>query len=395
LTHVVTPTEKRRSAIGFIVCLGIVSLFADMTYEGAHSIIGPFLGDLGASMATVAFISGFGEMLAASLRYFSGRFADRSHAYWTITALGYGMNVIAVPALAYAGNWKIAALLVIAERTGKALRGPARDVLLSEATQEVGHGFGFGLHSIMDQTGAVVGPLLMGVAVARSHNYGSAFLWLAVPAIGTMLALLTARVLHPTRGSSARVPSQQALPKVFWIYVGAAGLLACGFIDFPVLARHFQSMAFLKQDQIPLLYAGAMAVNGLTALIFGRLFDRFGILVMVIGAVISMLSLPLGFLGGAGAAVASVACWATGLGAQDASLRAGIAQVVSMNKRGSAFGAFNGVFGVMWFLGSATMGMLYGWSHLAVVIFGCACQLAAATMFLMLRRPLAAARQLA
>jgi MFS family permease len=394
LTRVEKPAaETRRSAIGFIVCLGIVSLFADMTYEGAHSIIGPFLGDLGASMATVAFISGVGEMLGASLRYFSGRFADRSHAYWTITALGYAMNVIAVPALAYAGNWKVAALLVIAERTGKALRGPARDVLLSEATQEVGHGFGFGLHSIMDQTGAVVGPLLMGVAVARSHNYGSAFLWLVVPAIGTMLALLTARVLHPTRGSSARVPSHQALPKVFWIYVAAAGLLACGFVDFPVLARHFQSMAFLKQDQIPLLYAGAMAVNGLTALIFGRLFDRFGILVMVIGAVISTLSLPLGFLGGAGAAVASIACWATGLGAQDASLRSGIAQVVSMNKRGGAFGAFNGVFGVMWFLGTATMGLLYDWSHLAVVIFGAACQLAAAVMFFMLRPSLAAARQ--
>ncbi len=385
-------SPQHRAAIGFIICLGVVSLFADMTYEGAHSIIGPFLGDLGANMAEVAFISGVGEMLGASLRYFSGRFADRTHAYWTITAFGYAMNVIAVPALAYAGSWKVAAMLVIAERTGKALRGPARDVLLSEATQEVGHGFGFGLHAIMDQTGAVVGPLLMGVAVARSHHYGSAFLWLAVPAIGTMLALLTARLLHPTRGSSAKTPREQELPKVFWWYVAAAGLLACGFVDFPVLARHFQSVAILKQDQIPFLYAGAMAVNGITALIFGRLFDRFGIVVLSIGAVISMLSLPLGFLGGAAGAVAAVACWGTGLGAQDASLRSGIAQVVSMNKRGSAFGAFNGVFGVMWFLGSLAMGLLYEHSIVAVVIFGAACQLAAAAMFLTLRAPLEAAR---
>ena len=391
----ISAAESRRSAIGFIVCLGIVSLFADMTYEGAHSIIGPYLGDLGAGMAAVAFVSGLGEMIGASLRFFSGRIANRTHAYWSITALGYAMNVIAVPALAFAGSWKMAALLVIAERTGKALRGPARDVLLSEATEEVGHGFGFGLHSIMDQTGAVVGPLLMMVAVARSHNYGSAFLWLAVPALGTMLALLTARVLHPSRGASARIPSEQALPKVFWTYVAAAGLLACGFVDFPVLARHFQSVATLKQDQIPLLYAGAMAVNGITALIFGRLFDRFGIVVLAAGTLISMLSLPLGFLGGPAAAVASVACWGTGLGAQDASLRSGIAQVVSMNKRGGAFGAFNGVFGVMWFLGSWTMGLLYERSIPAVVVFGVACQLAAAAMFLMLREPLAAARRAA
>jgi MFS family permease len=364
-----------------------------MTYEGAHSIIGPYMGDLGASIATIAFISGFGEMLGASLRFFSGRFADRSHAYWTITAFGYAMNVIAVPALAYAGSWKVAAMLVIAERTGKALRGPARDVLLSEATGEVGHGFGFGLHSIMDQTGAVVGPLLMWVAVARSQHYGSAFLWLAVPAVGTMLALLMARVLHPSRGKTARIPRQETLPKVFWIYVAAAGLLACGFIDFPVLAAHFQKMAFLKQKEIPLLYAGAMAVNGFTALIFGRLFDRFGLLVLVMGTLISILSLPLGFLGGPTAAVASIACWGTGLGAQDASLRSGIAQVVSMNKRGGAFGAFNGVFGVLWFLGSWAMGNLYGYSIGAVVIFGVTCQFVAAVMFLMLRRPLAAVRQ--
>src|SRR5437764_6197550 len=189
--------HKRKAAIRFIVCLGVVSLFADMTYEGAHSIIGPWLKDLGATAFQVAMIAGIGEMLAASLRFFSGRFADRTHAYWAITFTGYAMNVIAVPALALASNWQMAAILIIAERTGKALRGPARDVLLSGATQEVGHGWGFGLHSIMDQTGAVIGPLLMVAAVARSHRFGPGFLWLAFPAVGTRLALLAARLRNP------------------------------------------------------------------------------------------------------------------------------------------------------------------------------------------------------
>ena len=170
------PENQRAPAIRFIVCLGVVSLFADMTYEGAHSIIGPFLKDLGASAAQVGLIAGLGEMLAASLRFFSGRFADRTHAYWTITICGYALNLIVVPALAFAGNWQVAALLVVAERTGKALRGPARDVLLSEATNVVGHGWGFGLHAAFDQAGAVLGPLLMAVAVARSNQFGPAFL---------------------------------------------------------------------------------------------------------------------------------------------------------------------------------------------------------------------------
>jgi len=386
--------QKRKTAIGFIVCLGIVSLFADMTYEGAHSSIGPYLKDLGATAGQVAFIAGLGEMLGASLRFFSGRLASRTHAYWTITMLGYAMNVIAVPALAFAGNWKMAAALVIAERTGKALRGPARDVLLSEATQEVGHGFGFGLHSIMDQTGAVVGPLLMVIAVRRSgHQFGPAFLWLVVPALGTLLALTAARVLHPTQGASAKTPGTQTLPRVFWIYVAAAGLLALGFVDFPLLAFHFEGSGFFSRETIPLLYAGAMAVNGITAFVFGRLFDRFGLMVLVAGTLVSLLSLPLGFLGGPQAAVASVGCWAAGLGAQDASLRSGIAQVVSMNKRGNAFGAFNGVFGVLWFLGSVVMGVLYD-SHalVALVGFGVIAQLASAGMFVWVRKPLAAQR---
>jgi len=376
---------RRASALRFIVCLGIVSLFADMTYEGAHSIIGPYLKDLGATALQVAFIAGVGEMLGASLRYFSGRFADKTRAYWLITFSGYAMNVIAVPALAFAQNWQTAAILIVAERTGKAMRGPARDVLLSGATQEIGHGWGFGLHSIMDQTGAVIGPLLMVAAVARSHHFGPAFFWLLFPAIGTLLALTMAKVLNPDRLGKSKVTGTQVLPRVFWIYVAAAGLLACGFVDFPLLAYHFQSAGLSTAVEIPLLYAGAMAVNGLTALLFGRMFDRFGLNTLVIGIFISLIGLPLGFLFGSWGAIASVACWATGLGAQDACLRSGIATVVSMNKRGSAFGAFNGVYGVMWFLGSVVMGLLYSRSLGGLVAFGIVAQLASAIMFFRLR----------
>jgi MFS family permease len=388
-----TAAERRASALRFIVCLGIVSLFADMTYEGAHSIIGPYLKDLGATAFQVALIAGLGEMLGASLRFFSGRFADRTRAYWLITFSGYSMNVVAIPLLAIAPNWKVAAILIIAERTGKALRGPARDVLLSGATQEIGHGWGFGLHSVMDQTGAVIGPLLMVAAVARSHRFGPPFLWLAFPAVGTLLALTMARILNPDRLGKSKTQGPQALPRVFWIYVAAAGLLACGFVDFPLLAYHFESVHISTPVEIPLLYAGAMGVNGLTALLFGRLYDRFGLAILVFGILISLFALPLGFLGGPIGAIAAIACWATGLGAQDACLRSGIASVVSMNKRGGAFGAFNGVYGVMWFLGSLAMGLLYSRSLTGLVAFGVIAQLGAAVMFLSLRRDLQLASQ--
>lgn len=320
-------------------------------------------------------------MIAASLRYFSGKLADKTRAYWTITTIGYFLNLVVVPGLAFAGSWQAAALLVVAERTGKSLRGPARDVLLSEATEVVGHGTGFGVHAAMDQTGAVLGPLLVASAVARSHQFGPAFLWLAVPALGAFVALLFARAASPHKGTPPAVPTAKKLPHVFWIYVGAAGLLALGFVDFPLLAFHFQKNSLTRPEVVPLLYAGAMGLNGLTALIFGRLFDRFGIQIIVIGIVVSLLTLPFGFLGGITGVYVSVACWATGLGAQDATLRSGISQVVSMNKRGTAFGAFNAAYGILWFVGSVTMGVLYDFSLLALVVFGIIAQVLAALTF--------------
>ena len=385
-------TAERKAAIRFIVCLGAVSLFADMTYEGAYSIMGGFLKDLGATAAEVGIIAGLGEMIAASLRYFSGRLADRTRAYWTIAIAGYALNLLVVPMLAFVGTWQAAAILIIAERRGKALRGPARDVLLSDATGKVGHGWGFGLHAAMDQTGAVAGPVLMAVTVARLHNFAPAFLRLAAPAALAFVAMLAARYVYPqNKGTPPTRKDTAVLPKVYWIYVAAAGVLALGFLDFPLLSYHFENTALVKKEYIPLLYALAMGVNGLTALIFGRLFDKYGIVVLAWGILVSMLALPLGFLGGATAATIAVGCWGLGLGVQDASLRSGIAQLVSMNKRGNAFGTFNAVYGLMWFAGSATMGLLYDHWIGSLVIFGLAAQIAAAGMFFWLRKPLGAA----
>jgi MFS family permease len=384
--------DERKAAIRFIVCLGAVSLFADMTYEGAYSIMGGYLKDMGATAAEVGIIAGFGEMIAASLRYFSGKLADRTRAYWTIAIAGYAMNLLVVPMLAFVGTWQAAAILIIAERTGKALRGPARDVLLSDATGKVGHGWGFGLHAAMDQTGAVAGPVLMAITVARLHNFAPAFLRLAAPAALAFVAMLAARYVYPqNKGTPPTRKDTAVLPKVYWIYVAAAGVLALGFLDFPLLSYHFENTALVKKEYIPLLYALAMGVNGLSALIFGRLFDKYGIVVLAWGILISMLALPLGFLGGATAAAIAVGCWGLGLGVQDASLRSGIAQLVSMNKRGNAFGTFNAVYGLMWFAGSATMGLLYDHWIGSLVIFGLAAQIAAAGMFFWLRKPLGAA----
>ena len=377
--------DDQRAAVRFIVCFGLVSLFADMTYEGAHSIVGPLLKGLGASAAAVGIVAGLGEMIAASLRYFSGRFADRTQAYWKIAIAGYAINLIAVPALAFVGTWQAAAALIIVERAGKALRGPSRDVLISEANDVVGHGFGWGVHAAMDQVGAIAGPLLVAAIVAYKQDFAPAFIVLGIPAALALASVFLARAARPQYARPKGPPPSLDMPSVFWPYVAASGMLAAGFLDFPLMAYHFESRTFFAPEVIPLLYAGAMAVEGIAAVACGRLYDRFGMVVLVVGIVLSVFALPLAFLGGPTQAVAAVVCWGIGMGAQDATLRSGIAQVVSMNKRGSAFGTFNAVFGVMWFIGSAAMGLLYEHSLVVLVVLAVAAQLVAAAIFLGIR----------
>ena len=375
----------------FIVCLGIVSLFADVTYEGARSITGPFLLNLGASATEVGFIAGLGEFIGYGLRLVSGALADRTRAYWTITIAGYSVNLFAVPALAFAGNWPTAALLVAAERTAKGLRAPARDVLLSEAAHRVGRGWGFGLHAAMDQTGAVIGPLFVAWAVSRNlgsaNAYAPALLRLAIPAACALAALLVARSFDITgaRQAPPAAPKTEPLPRVFWIYVAAAGLLAAGYVDCPIIAYHFEKTALASPATIPLLYAVAMAVNGITAPVFGRLFDRYGLAVLSAGILVSLLALPLDFLGGLTAAIAGVACWGAGMGVMDATLRAGVSQLIPLERRGWAFGVFNAGYGACWLAGSSIMGLLYDRSIGALVVLGMAAQAAAAMMFFTLR----------
>jgi MFS family permease len=122
------------------------------------------------------------------------------------------------------------------------------------------------------------------------------------------------------------------------------------------------------------------------ALVFGKLFDRIGTAALIIGVGFSAASTPLVFLGSRTAALFGMALWGAGMGAQQTILRARIADLVPTEKRGSAYGIFNTVFGILWFAGSSAIGILYGWSVGAAVVFASAIQLSAVPLLLTVRR---------
>lgn len=386
-----TDKSASRLALRFVILLGFASLFADFTYEGSRSILGPYLGALGASAAMIGIVTGFGEFVGYGLRLVSGRLADRTQRFWPIVLFGYVLQMAAVPLLAITTRWEWAAVLVILERTGKAIRNPPRDVMLSYAGRQLGgYGWVFGMHEAMDQTGAMLGPLLVSAVLGWQGSYHLAFAVLAIPAILNLACIGTARILYPQPHlldaelhAAAQPGSSERYPRRFWIYLAGAAAVAIGFADYPLIAFHFAEAGVVPGQWIAIFYAVAMGVSGGASLLFGRLFDRYGFPVLIGLSLLSAIFAPLVFLGGFWAALAGAAIWGLGKGVHESIIPAAVAPMVPANRRASAYGLFTAGYGLSWFAGSAAIGLLYGHSILAVVLFCIVFELAAVPLFVL------------
>src|SRR5947207_4628547 len=378
--------QLAKTAFQFVLIIGIVNLFADMAYEGGRSITGPFLGSLGASAAVVGFVAGFGELLGYSLRSASGYFADKTQRYWIVTFIGYLINVLAVPALALAGNWPLAAVLIIAERTGRAIRKPAVDTMISYSGKSIGRGWVFGLNEGLDQAGAAISPLIVALVLYLNGGYRYGFAVLLIPALLCLAIFVVELISHPLPHEMEQEPADyseaKGFPKAFWIFTGAGALIAAGFADFSLIAFHFQKASIVPHQDIPLVYAIAMGAAALSNLLFGRLFDRIDFPIVCLAFLVGAMFGPLVFLGQFWFASLGMAVWGVGMGAQNSLLKALLTTVITASKRSTGFGLFYTCYGVAWFLGSAAMGFLYDISINSLVLLSVVLQLLALPVFL-------------
>ncbi|WP_262700717.1 MULTISPECIES: MFS transporter [Streptomyces] len=355
----------------FVVWFGTVSLLADFVYEGARSVTGPLLASLGASSLVVGVVTGAGEAAALGLRLVSGPLADRTRRFWGLAIAGYALTVVSVPLLGVAGVLWAACVLVIAERVGKAVRSPAKDTLLSHATAATGRGRGFAVHEAMDQIGALVGPLLVaGVLALTGDDYAPALGVLAVPGVAALgvLVWLRTRVPDPEAYERAAVPkTPQAapggrLPAAFWTYAAFTAATTAGFATFGVLSYHLVQRHLLTTAWVPVLYAGAMAVDAVAALATGWLYDRHGPRVLVALPVLTAAVACLAFTNTVALAAAGSLVWGAAMGIQESTLRAMVADLVPSGRRATAYGIFAGVVGAASLVGGALTGGLYGYS---------------------------------
>lgn len=370
-----TDPARHARAKHFIILLGFVSLLADLCYEGMRSAIGPYLALLGASATAVGVVSGTGELVGYGLRYWSGTLADRTHAYWTITIVGYSCNIIAVPLLALAGNWPAVAALVALERLGKGIRSPAKSTLTSFASTDLGAGKAFAINEAMDQAGAMLGPLVVAGVLAWRGQTATGFAWafvlLGVPAAAAVAVLLRARRLYPDPRALEQEPAADAAAPLgprYRLYLLGVALIAIGLADWPLIAYHFERADVMSTEWLPIAYAAAMGADGLVSLTAGLAFDRArskggtGAGVVALFVLAGAAYAPLAFGSTAstvGIAIAGIALWSVARAATESIGKALIAAIVPRAQRGRAYGLYYVVYGGAWWAGSLMLGRLY------------------------------------
>ncbi len=345
----------------FILLMGIVSLLGDMTYEGARSVLGPFLATLGVSAFTLGLIIGFAEFAGYGFRLVSGYLVDRSRRYWFATFLGYGL-ILAIPLLALTYDWKIAAVLIILERLGKGIRTPARDTILSFATKKVGRGLGFGIHEALDQIGAFLGPLVIFFALHLGLGYRFGFAILAIPTIA-LLAILGYsffQVPNPQKFEEKTISNPN---KVFWFYLVFVFFGVAGFVNFQIISYHFKLTKIVEDELIPILYAIAMGVDAMFAIAVGKLYDKIGFKVLLLIPALTVL-IPLAFLN-----PIAIVFFGLVMAIHETVMRSAVADLSEVSKRGTAYGLLNFVYGLGLFFGSSAIGFIYDISPNLVWIY--------------------------
>jgi MFS family permease len=384
------PTNKV-TALRFVVGFGVVSALGDVVYEGARSVIGPFLRDRGATAAVVGLVTGIGEAVALVFRLGTGHLADRTGRPWPQTILGYALTMVCVPLMALPGGLALAAGLYNGERFGKALRSPARDTMLAHASAKLGTGYTFGLHEALDQLGALAGPLAIAAFLGLGGSLRMSFALLAVPGAGALLVLTRLRLAAPDPAAydpSAAVSDAKrlrlggGLSRSFWLYAAFSAATMFGFATWGVLAFHLVAEHVVSAGFVPVLYAAAMGAAALTSVASGRVYDRMGLRGLVVLPALGALVPFLSFRTSVAAVVAGAIVWGAAMGVHDSTMRAAVTDLVPRHRRGAGYGTFTAVYGLAWLAGAALIGVFYEHGTAPATWFIVAVQAVAAVLLL-------------
>ena len=385
----------KKKALLFILLISISSLFCDMTHAGAKSIYGVYLNFIGASAATIGFVSGMAQLVANSLGLLTGYIASKKKNYWTMVIVGYLFCLVFIPALALTSEngWIVASCLIICERIGRAFWQPSRNTLISYTTSLLGTGKTFSILSFFNKIGACLGPLILFfILLGRSksdllNTYHLCFLVLLIPAIIAICFVLLAKSKFHHPENFEQEKSATSTPAVkshvsFILFCIGISLFGLGFFDFPLITLRLSKIPALHLADLPLLFSGAMLVSAFSSLLFGKLFDKIKLKALVISTALSCLfpfflflssNVWLLFIG--------IIVWGIGIASLETILKSVVTQLVAKENRSKYFGLASLFFGLFLFIGSWLCGIFYDISFCLLTFFSFGMQLLAMLFF--------------
>ena len=290
--------------------------------------------------------------------------------------------------MALAGNWQVAALLILAERIGRAIRKPTVEAMLSYTTGKHGKGWVYGVNTALDETGATLGPLIMSLVLFLHGDYRTGYALLLTSSVLALGALVVARINFPvpSRLEQGRTAPASGLGRSYWLYMVAAVCFAAGLISYELVGYHLATAKIVTEQWIPVLLAFSTGCGVIASLVLGKLYDRSPLPTLLVAVFLSSLFSPFAFFGGSAALLAGMVFWGIGYATQDTLFKAVVASVLPEGERNLAFGLFYTGYGVGWLIGSVVTGLLYEQSRVALVVFAVLAQLISLPLFVIAKR---------
>jgi len=371
--------RTRWSAWRVVTAFGFLSLTTDIVSDGGSSLVGPLLGQLGASALVVGLVTGLGEAIGLGFRLVSGPWADRTRKYWTFTLVGYLLTVVCVPLLAISpalgsAGLVVSSILIIGDGAGKAVRSPSKTVLLASAASAVGRGRGFAVHKALDQTGSLLGPLLAAGVMSLSTVLWPAFAIFAIPGAVAIVLLTIIRlrvpdvgVYDPELGPAPKGPGAPAdsvravvrLPGTFYAFAAAAFAANAGLVSYGIISFRLTTSGLLPLSTVPLVYAAAMAAAAIGALGSGFIYDKRGTNVLLVLPFLIALVPGLALSNQIGYVIVGVIVWGAAAGIRESTVKAMVADLVPATRRATAYGIFAAFEGVGALVAGVLSGTLY------------------------------------
>jgi len=403
------PTSEspppRRKIPRNVWALSGTSFFNDISSEMILNLLPLFLANvLGAGTAVIGLIEGVAESTASLLKVYFGGLSDRLGARKPLTVGGYLLSTLAKPVFFFAGSWGVVAGARWADRVGKGVRTAPRDALIADSISSNNRGLAFGLHRAADTGGAVLG-LLIAIAVVwymqggSSELGGETFRTLVlvslVPALLAVLfvALGVREVRKQATADGPRI-GFRGLGRRFAVFLAIVGLFDLGNFSDAFLVLRAQERG-LGVDDVLWTLLGFNLVYALVATPAGALSDRIGRRRIITAGWIAYAGIYLGFaLAGSGTEIVALyLCYGAYYGLTMGTAKAMVADLVPARLRGTAYGSYHALVGIIDLPASLIAGLLWqgigswqGFGPSAPFYFGAATALAAALLLMALLR---------